>query len=223
MKTDLFQSCGHCWVFQICWHTECSTFTASSLRFESPSGYSGHGNLKAKILEWVAMPFSRGSSQPRDQTQVSCIAGGFFTIWATQKILLSYVFSLLAVSQLPVTVESCLSSQLTVLLCCWFCLAPLGSLPPQSGWSLSPSMVVPAWPSDAHCSASLPSAPFRSWPSTFEDPSCSQESPSSPASPQASVWPLLNFFQSCLPSLHQTVCPTPHAVVCVCGVSSHCA
>ena len=32
VKTDLFQSCGHCWVFQICWHTECSTFTASSFR-----------------------------------------------------------------------------------------------------------------------------------------------------------------------------------------------
>ena len=33
MKTDLFQSCDHCWVFQICWHIECSTFTASSFRF----------------------------------------------------------------------------------------------------------------------------------------------------------------------------------------------
>ena len=32
MKIDLFQSCGHCWVFQICWHTECSTLTASSFR-----------------------------------------------------------------------------------------------------------------------------------------------------------------------------------------------
>ena len=32
MKTDLFQSCGHCWVFQICWHIACSTFTASSVR-----------------------------------------------------------------------------------------------------------------------------------------------------------------------------------------------
>ena len=32
MNTDLFQSCGHCWVFQICWHIECSTFTASSFR-----------------------------------------------------------------------------------------------------------------------------------------------------------------------------------------------
>ena len=38
------------------------------------------GILQARILEWVAMPFSRGSSQPRDRTQVSRIAGGFFTI-----------------------------------------------------------------------------------------------------------------------------------------------
>ena len=37
MKTDLFQSCGHCWVFQICWHTECSTFTASSFRIWNSS------------------------------------------------------------------------------------------------------------------------------------------------------------------------------------------
>jgi len=37
-----------------------------------------HGILQARILEWVAAPFSRQSSQPRDQTQVSCIAGGFF-------------------------------------------------------------------------------------------------------------------------------------------------
>ena len=39
--------------------------------------------LQARILEWVAMPSSRGSSQPRNQTQVSLIAGGFFTVWAT--------------------------------------------------------------------------------------------------------------------------------------------
>ena len=41
--------------------------------------------LQARILEWVAVPFSRGSSQPRDRTQVSCIAGGFFTSWATME------------------------------------------------------------------------------------------------------------------------------------------
>ena len=46
----------------------------------SPPGSSVHGILKARILEWIAISFSRGSSQPRDQTQVSCIAGRFFTI-----------------------------------------------------------------------------------------------------------------------------------------------
>ena len=44
-----------------------------------PMDYAVHGNLQARILEWVAFPFSRGSSQPRDRTQVSGIAGGFFT------------------------------------------------------------------------------------------------------------------------------------------------
>ena len=38
-----------------------------------------HGILQDRILEWVAFPFSRGSSEPRDRTQVSHIAGGFFT------------------------------------------------------------------------------------------------------------------------------------------------
>ena len=42
------------------------------------------GTLQARILEWVAIPSSRGSSQPRDWTQVSCISDRFFTIWATQ-------------------------------------------------------------------------------------------------------------------------------------------
>ena len=37
MKTDLFQSCGHCWVFKSCWHIECSTFTASSFRIWNSS------------------------------------------------------------------------------------------------------------------------------------------------------------------------------------------
>ena len=37
MKTDLFQSCGHCWVFQMCWHIECGTFTASSFRIWNSS------------------------------------------------------------------------------------------------------------------------------------------------------------------------------------------
>ena len=51
----------------------------------SPQGSSVHGILQARILEWVAMPFSRGSSQPRDGTRVSYIADRFFTVWATRK------------------------------------------------------------------------------------------------------------------------------------------
>ena len=51
----------------------------------NPPGSSVHGILQARILEWVAIPFSRGSSWPRDQTQVSCIAGRLFTIWATRE------------------------------------------------------------------------------------------------------------------------------------------
>ena len=48
-----------------------------------------------RVLEWVAYPFSRGSSQPRNQTGVSCIAGGFFTSWATRKApgLCSVIYS----------------------------------------------------------------------------------------------------------------------------------
>ena len=43
MKTDLFQSCGHCWVFQICWHIECRTFTSSSFRiWNSSTGIPSH-------------------------------------------------------------------------------------------------------------------------------------------------------------------------------------
>ena len=48
----------------------------------SPPGSSVYGNLQARILECVAIPFSRGSSQPRDWSQVSHTAGRFFTIWA---------------------------------------------------------------------------------------------------------------------------------------------
>ena len=48
-------------------------------------GSSVHGILQARILEWVAIPFSRASFQPRDQTQVFRIAGGFFTSQATRE------------------------------------------------------------------------------------------------------------------------------------------
>ena len=58
------------------WPTLCDPMDCSM------PGSSVHGILQARILELVAMPSSRGSSQPRDQTRVSCTAGRFFTIWA---------------------------------------------------------------------------------------------------------------------------------------------
>ena len=48
-------------------------------------GFSVHGILQARILEWVTFSFSRGSSQPRDRTQVSCIVSGFFTTELPEK------------------------------------------------------------------------------------------------------------------------------------------
>ena len=50
-----------------------------------PGSSLSMGILQARILEWVAIPFSRGFSRPTDQTQISCIAGRFFTIWAMRE------------------------------------------------------------------------------------------------------------------------------------------
>ena len=63
-----------CLTLTLCDNTDCS-----------PQSSSVHGILQARILEWIVIPFSKGSSWPRDQTQVSCIAGRFFTIWATRE------------------------------------------------------------------------------------------------------------------------------------------
>ena len=55
----------------------------------SLSGSSVHGLLQVRILEWVAIPFSRGSSQPRDQIRVSPVAGTFFTVWVIREALVN--------------------------------------------------------------------------------------------------------------------------------------
>ena len=59
--------------------------TQSCLTLCDPTDYTVHGILQARILEWVAFPFSRGSSQPMDRTQVSRIAGRFFTSWVIRE------------------------------------------------------------------------------------------------------------------------------------------
>ena len=91
--------------FYITWlyffHTSCTPFNPSKLVFSvlvtqlcptlcnpmdcSLPGSSVQEIFQARILECVAISFSRGSSQPRNQTQVSCIAGRFFTLWATEE------------------------------------------------------------------------------------------------------------------------------------------
>ena len=70
----------------------CKSATWSEMKATQPCltlwdsmNYPVHGILQARILEWVAFPFSRASSQPRDRAQVSCIAGGFLTSWAIGK------------------------------------------------------------------------------------------------------------------------------------------
>ena len=62
----------------------CESFQ-SCVTLCDPMDYIVHGIIQARILKWVAVPFSRGSPQPRDQTQVTHIAGGFFTSLATRE------------------------------------------------------------------------------------------------------------------------------------------
>ena len=65
----------------VCVCVSCSVVFDSLQPFNcSPPGSSVHGIFQAGILEWIAIPFSRVTSQPRDQTHVSCIAGRFFTV-----------------------------------------------------------------------------------------------------------------------------------------------
>ena len=97
-KTKMYFS----YYFCISWGCQCFTTWHSSLpdgaRYSqqcqdcSPPGSSVHEILQARILERVAIPFFRGSFRPRGWTQVSCVAGGFFTIWATRKAqIISYL------------------------------------------------------------------------------------------------------------------------------------
>ena len=82
-------SCASCIGRQILYHctyVSCSVVSDSVTPMDcSLLGSSVHGILQARILEWVGIPFSWGSSQPRDWNQFSCIEGRFFTVWATWK------------------------------------------------------------------------------------------------------------------------------------------
>ena len=83
--TTLLIACRHC-VCQLVSHVQ---LFATSWTVALP-GSSVHGILEPRILEWVAIPFSRGFAQPQDWIWVSCVAGRFFTIWATREALIQY-------------------------------------------------------------------------------------------------------------------------------------
>ena len=78
------------------WELCCVLVVQSSITLCDPVDYSLpgsslHGIFQVRILEWVAIFFSRGSSPPRDRSQVSCIASGLFTVWATRESPVLYI------------------------------------------------------------------------------------------------------------------------------------
>ena len=101
----------HCWsscAYSLCFSAwKCSEVKVaqSCPTLCDPMDYTVHWILQARILQWVAFLFSRGSSQPGGQTQVSCIAGGFFTSWATREAKNTGVGSLSLLQQIFPTQE----------------------------------------------------------------------------------------------------------------------
>ena len=87
----------------------------------SPLDSSVHGILQARILEWVAVPFSTGSSWPRDQTRVSCIAGTFFTIGAIREAHFTNI------EHLRVCFVAWGDYWQEMIICCWMGYLPASS------------------------------------------------------------------------------------------------
>ena len=87
---ETFLLLSHIWWFYV-FSCQVESHSCDSLDCSLP-GSSVHGILQTRIREWVAISFSRGSSPHRNQTQVSCTAGSFFTNWATREALMSYLY-----------------------------------------------------------------------------------------------------------------------------------
>ena len=117
----------------------------------SLSGSSVHGIFQARVLQWVAISFSRESSQLRDRTQVSCTAGRCFTIWATRNppIYVSILFQILfpfkslqSVEQVSLcnTVDPCWLSALNIAVCTYHGFSirhvRMSELDYKEGWTL---------------------------------------------------------------------------------------
>ena len=104
-------------------------------------GSSIHGILQARILEWVAFPFSRGSSQPRDPTQISHIEGRLFTRWATREANSTWIFLYSPGCRRALLPDSGLLSMSAaprVLYFWWVCWGMWAQHPPPPpSWSLA--------------------------------------------------------------------------------------
>ena len=109
--------CIHCVCLTLCDPVDCS-----------PPGSSVHRILQARILEWVAIPFSRGSPWSRDWTHVSCSAGRFFTIWATRAGVKLAILHGDGIPRFPFTGECAVGEKSQWSVCCWGCLQGLPRL-----------------------------------------------------------------------------------------------
>ena len=119
--------------------------TQSCLTLCDPSDYKVHGTVQARILEWVAFPFSRGSSQPRNRTRISCIAGRFFTNWATREALICVLRHIRSVQRTSLVVQ-------WLRILSWF-----GKIPHAAG-PLCPCVTTtePSHPEPVGCSERSP-------------------------------------------------------------------
>ena len=95
-----------------------------------------HGILQARILEWVAISFSRGSSPPRDQTQVSCIGGRRFNLWATREC---------SIKQKQMFFWNSLAFSMIQLMLAIWSLVPLPFLKPVEHLEVHSSRIAEAW------------------------------------------------------------------------------
>ena len=105
MKTDLFQSCGHCWVFKICWHIEYSTFTASSFRIWNSSA----GILSPPLALFVVMlpkahlTLHSRMSGYRWVTIPSWLSGSLRLFWYSSSVYSCHLFLISSVSVRSIT------------------------------------------------------------------------------------------------------------------------
>ena len=82
----------------------------------NPLGSSAHGISQGRILEWVVISFSRGSSRPRDQTPVSCIEGGFFTAKQPGKLIINSIAEYVTDVSTYIFPKTCIRTVMGVLL-----------------------------------------------------------------------------------------------------------